>query len=109
MREIVRRSERDRNRPPAIQRDDYKSVYRAAFDYHARHNPPFVDLEYWKEHTPGVDDPPQSEIDYWVNAAADAANIGKDPFLADLIISIYAEMEREYNRIRCAAHADNTP
>lgn len=29
---------------------DYRAMYRAAFEYHDRHNPPRIDREYWQTH-----------------------------------------------------------
>lgn len=28
---------------------DYRAMYRAAFEYHDRHNPPRIDREYWQD------------------------------------------------------------
>ena len=32
---------------------NYRAMYRAACDFHERHNPPTVDGEYWRTHKPG--------------------------------------------------------
>lgn len=85
-------------------RRDYNILYRAAHDFHEKHAPPLVDLEYWKDHRPGVDDAPQAEVDYWTQAAKDVAEItsahGGDPFLTGLLQAVYKELEREYKTIR---------
>jgi len=78
---------------------DYKTLYRLAYDFHDRHNPPTVDRDYWKGHTRGVDDTPTAEVEYWKQTAQDAAeitNTHKDPFLTGLIRAVYEELEREY-------------
>ena len=86
---------------------DYRRLYRAAFEYHHRHTPPQVDLSYWSTHTAGADEPPELELRYWMEAAEDinqtAALYGNDSFLSGLLSAVYAELEREYNRLRKAA------
>lgn len=85
---------------------NYKKLYRAAHDFHQRHNPPTVEREYWKDHTPGEDTPPPSELEYWNRLAQDmgetaaAAGAESDPFLISLLIAIMEELEREYKAIR---------
>ena len=90
---------------------DYKRLYRIAFDYHAQHNPPTVDKEYWRTHTPGLDDTPEAEAQYWIKAAEDigkaAAQVDGDPLLTDLLIAAMNELEREYKAIREEAAAGN--
>lgn len=89
---------------------DYSSMYRAAFAYHEQHSPPQVDRAYWANHTPGEDDPPALDTEYWRQAAADIGKVcadqGNDPFLMDLLISAYSELEREYTQIRAQAAGD---
>lgn len=79
---------------------DYRAMYRAACNYHERHNPPKVDSEYWKSHTPGEDETPQAELDYWEEAAysvSEAASaFQRDPFIIGLLAVVYDELEREY-------------
>lgn len=79
---------------------DYRAMYRAAFEYHDRHNPPRIDREYWQTHTPGIDDTPQAELDYWDKAAQDICEVsnrfGNDKFIVDLLAAIYNELGREY-------------
>lgn len=79
---------------------DYRAMYRAAFEYHDRHNPPRIDREYWQTHEPGVDDVPQAELDYWDKAAQDICEVsnrfGNDKFIVDLLAAIYDELGREY-------------
>lgn len=83
---------------------NYKALYRAAHDYHKRHNPPTVDRAYWETHTAGEDEPPQAELDYWEEAATDvsatANAYNNDPFLIGLLVVIYEELEREYQSLR---------
>lgn len=92
--------------PPPTGRD-YKRLYRIAFDFQQRHNPPTVDREYWKGKTPGLDDTPEAELRYWEETAEDAgktsAAADNDPFLMDLIIAIVSDLEREYKRLRESA------
>lgn len=90
-------------------RRDYNILYRLAHDYHKKHTPPVVDLDYWKEHRPERDDAPQAEVDYWTQAAKDAAEItsahGGDPFLTGLLIAVYDELGREYTDLRDGSKA----
>lgn len=90
---------------------DYKKMYRAAHDFHERHNPPTVDREYWRTHTPGLDDTPQAEIDYWLEIAQDAGKTSaagnNDPFLTALITAVIDELDREYKTGRDSAGAPN--
>lgn len=83
---------------------NYKALYRAAHDYHKRHNPPTVDRAYWETHTAGEDEPPQAELDYWEEAATDvsatANAYNNDPFLIGLLVAVYEELEREYQSLR---------
>lgn len=83
---------------------DYRAMYRAAFEYHDRHNPPRIDREYWQTHEPGVDDVPQAELDYWDKAAQDICEVsnrfGNDKFMMDLLAAIYDELGREYDAAR---------
>lgn len=87
---------------------NYKRLYRIAHDYHQRNNPPIVVLDYWKDHTPGVDDIPEAEAMYWERASQDigaaSAAGGSDPFLTGLLLAVYAELEREYEALRAEAH-----
>ena len=83
---------------------DYNKLYRIAHDYHRKHSPPVVDKEYWRTHTPGLDDIPEAEAQYWIKAAeelGEASAAGEcDLFLMDLLSALYAEIEREYKAIR---------
>ena len=83
---------------------DYKRLYRTAFDFQQRHNPPTVNREYWKGKTPGLDDTPAEELSYWEQVAQDAgktsASADNDPFLMDLLTAIIEELNREYKRLR---------
>ena len=96
-----------RPRRPSVSKSggrDYKSLYRAAYEFHERHTPPTVDRDYWRDHRPGEDDTPQAEVDYWTEAAKDVAEISKahdgDPFLIGLLHAVYEELEREYKALR---------
>ena len=51
---------------------DYNKLYRVAHEYHRRHYPPVVEREYWRTHTPGLDDTPETELRYWLDIAEDA-------------------------------------
>lgn len=86
-------------------------MYRAAFEYHDRHNPPRIDREYWQTHTPGEADPPQVDLDYWDKAAQDICEVSNrfsnDKFMMDLLAAIYDELGREYEAARRQA-ADQT-
>lgn len=81
-------------------RRNYRAMYRAACDFHERNNPPTVDIEYWKSHSPGIDETPQAELDYWEKAVADmtatANSLQQDPFLIGLLMAILEELELEY-------------
>lgn len=83
---------------------NYRAMYRAACDFHEAHNPPTVDREYWRTHTPGEDETPQAELDYWEKAvndiAATANSFSNDPFLTGLLVAIFEELEREYKALR---------
>lgn len=86
---------------------DYRAMYKAAFEYHSRHNPPRIDRDYWQTHTPGVDSVPQAEVEYWERAAQDGCEIcnsfDNDRFLTDLLLTIYNELGREYKAQQQAA------
>lgn len=83
---------------------NYRAMYRAACDFHERHNPPTVDGEYWRTHKPGEDEAPQAELDYWEavcdDMTATANSLQQDPFLIGLLIAIFEELEREYKALR---------
>lgn len=83
---------------------NYRAMYRAACDFHERHNPPTVDREYWRTHTPGEDETPQAELEYWEKATDDitatANGFSNDPFLTGLLVAIFDELEREYRAMR---------
>lgn len=65
---------------------NYRAYYRAACDFHERHNPPRLDAEYWDE------------------AAEDMSQVANafdnDPFLIGLLVEIYTELEREYKILK---------
>ena len=88
---------------------NYRAMYRAACDFHERHNPPTVDGEYWRTHKPGEDETPQAELDYWEKTvddmAATANSLQQDPFLTNLLVAIFEELEKEYKALRDGATA----
>jgi len=81
-----------------------KEAYRAAYEYHKRNYPPVVNLAYWQTHTAGADEAPKEELEYWEKAAADlvktASENKSNRLLTDFLTAIYADLEREYMRIR---------
>lgn len=82
---------------------NYRAMYRAAFEYHERHNPPTVDREYWQTHTAGEDDIPQAELDYWARAIDDLLDTGQaynNRFINSLLAVILDELDREYQAAR---------
>jgi hypothetical protein len=85
---------------------NYRAMYRAACNFHERHNPPTVDKEYWKSHIPGKDETPEAELQYWEKAVEDigvtAGGFNNDPFLIGLLIAIFEELEREYKAMKAA-------
>ena len=88
---------------------DYKRMYRVAFDFHDQHNPPTVNREYWRNHEPGIDDPPAEELASWERLAPDMGEAaakagGSDQLLIDLLLAVTDELEREYKAIRDEAH-----
>ena len=87
---------------------DYNRYYKIAHEYHRKHSPPVVDMEYWRTHTPGEDETPEAECEYWIQAAKELGEAsysgGNDPFLMDLLTALYTEIEREYKAIREEAH-----
>lgn len=90
---------------------DYRAMYRAAFEYHERHNPPRIDREYWQTHTPGIDETPQVELDYWEQAAQDISSacnaFNNDSFFTGLMVEVYNELGREYEAARQQAVGRN--
>jgi hypothetical protein len=85
---------------------NYRAMYRAACDFHERHNPPTIDGEYWRTHKPGEDEEPQAELDYWENTVEDisatAGGFNNDPFITGLLVAIFEELEREYRALKDA-------
>ena len=71
---------------------EYRAIYRAVHDYHERHNPPQLTLEYWQA---AVED---------VGRVAVAFN--NDPFVIALLLAVFDELEREYKQLITAK--DNT-
>lgn len=98
----------DSPQPSAAHQDqearDYRGIYRAAYEYHQRHRPT-INREYWKKHKPGEDEPPAEDLDFWQAAAQDLSRCaGDDPFLQALLIAVYDEIWREYQRMINNAH-----
>lgn len=89
---------------------DYNAMYRAAHEFHQRHNPPAVDRDYWRTHTVGEDDAPELELEYWRGVVADmqaaATAYSEDHFFVGLLISVFDELEREYKALRDKAAED---
>ena len=85
---------------------NYRAMYRAACNFHERHNPPTVDSEYWKNHIPGKDEAPEAELQYWEKAVEDigvtAGGFNNDPFITGLLVAIFEELEREYKALKDA-------
>lgn len=65
---------------------NYRAMYRAACDFHERHNPPTLEGDYWSETT---DDMTET-----------ANRFDNDPFLTGLLVAIFEELEREYRALR---------
>lgn len=63
---------------------EYAKAYRAAFEYQKRWMPCPSDLEEWEAAAREV--------------AAIANQGGNDPFLKDLLIAVYSELERQYKK-----------
>ena len=62
---------------------NYRALYRAACDFHERHNPPTLDsLDLYR-------------ADVEADAARPAAQFGGDPFLVSMLHAIKAELNRE--------------
>ena len=62
---------------------DYRRIYRALFDFHERHNPPRT----------------EAEGEYWAAVCDDMTQLcqtfDNDPFLIDLAVAVFGELERE--------------
>lgn len=82
---------------------NYNDIYRAAHECHRRHYPPVVDREYWRTHT-GEAEAPEGEIAYWRGVYEDILQETQkqkdDPLLVDLLVAVYRDLEREYERLR---------
>lgn len=63
---------------------DYLAMYRAVCDFHKKHSPPRLD----------------DAEKYWAETATDAEEVAQrfkgDPFLNGLLLTVYEELEREY-------------
>lgn len=73
--------------PPQLP-DRYKRIYRAVFDFHARHEPAPHTLEEWTQAAQEI-----------VQASCSLDN---DPFSMDLLAAVYSELERQ-DKARSAA------
>lgn len=73
----------------AINGSNYRAAYRAVCDFHERHNPPRIDND--------------SGLEYWEAAADDMTAVAKafhdDPFVIEMLVAVYSELEREYKRL----------
>ena len=69
---------------------NYRAMYRAACDFHERHNPPTLDSS--------------GGADYWTAVTEDmtetANRYNQDPFITGLLIAIFEELEREYKQLQ---------
>lgn len=70
----------------AIDGKDYRAAYRAACDFHERHNPPTIGSDggalYWQE----VTDDMQTI----------AQQFNGDPFITGLLCAVFEELERQF-------------
>lgn len=64
---------------------NYPAIYRTVYEYHERNSPPRIGLEYWEK---AADD-----------LGRTASLSGNDPFVKELLMAAYSEMEREYKRL----------
>ena len=69
---------------------NYRAMYRAACDFHERHNPPTLDSS--------------GGADYWTAVTEDmtetAGRFDGDLFITGLLIAIFEELEREYRQLQ---------
>ena len=84
--------------------NDLRRDYRTAYEYHTTHYPPIVSAAYWQRHSPADSDPPEIEVRYWSQAAADmaAAAAGGGAFLTELLYAAYTQLQEEYKAQRAA-------
>jgi hypothetical protein len=74
---------------------DYRAIYRAIYAYHEQYNPPRLTDEYWQSAVEGV--------------KTVAVTFDNDPFITALLMAVYGEMEREYNRLKAAQPGEHEP
>lgn len=84
--EIRNRAQQAQEVQQAPQGRDYRAIYRAVHEYHERHNPPQLTGEYWRAAATDI--------------AAVSNALDNDPFGQALLMAVYAELEREYKRIK---------
>lgn len=74
----------------ALDGSNYRAAYRAVCDFHERHNPPRLD-----------DD---GGAAYWENVCDDmsatAERYKQDPFVCDMLIAVFEELERQFKQLR---------
>lgn len=74
---------------------DYRAMYAALFRFHERHNPPTLEDDdgalYWAATTDDMQ--------------ATAKQFNDDPFMLNLLCTVFEELEREYKAMRNAAGA----
>ena len=74
---------------------DYRAMYAALFRFHERHNPPTIGEDngdgYWAATTDDMQ--------------ATAQLFNDDPFMLNLLCTVFEELEREYKAMRTAAGA----
>lgn len=94
---------------------DYRAMYRAAFMFHEKYNPPQIDLDYWRTYTPGETEAPRIDLVYWEKVTGELCEVsnrfGNDSFMKDLLVAVYEELEREYKAMQrqAAEGHKNTP
>lgn len=85
-----------RQLPPFTGRDparNYRAFYRAACDFHERHNPPTNGADYWSDVTDDM---------IRIAEAHDS-----DPFIIALLSAVTDELEREYKALFAEAGAED--
>lgn len=80
-------------RPPlqSLGGRDYRPLYRAACNFHERHNPVQLTAAFWEE--------------VCADMTATANEFDNDPFLMELLLAVFEEMERESRELQQAATA----
>ena len=84
---------------------NYKTLYRAAHDFHRRHHPPIIDrIQAGGAEITPEDDFSQAEVGYWVEVCNDMTETmrayNNDPFLKAMLEACYSELERQYAELK---------